>query len=480
MSNSNYATRAMRAIGVLVLSAAISGCLLGPDYVRPESQLPAAFEHAAAEGVSRTELLAEYWTVFGDETLNALVRDAIAANLDLRIARAKLAETRASRRASLFDLWPVVTSKLARQRSSMASAEAQGAPSDELSSDYYEVGFDASWEASLFGRGTRGVRSQKAVVAGAEAQHWGTQVAITAEVARQYFEYRGLQARLLVARRNVDNQAESLKITSARLEAGRGTELDRARAQAQLEINRANIPRLETALTRARYRVAVLTGRNPQTKGLIPDRADPLADLPDIQPSGDPADLLRRRPDIIVAERNLATQTELIGYRKAELFPRIFFAGTAGFASESLDDLGDSGTKTWRFAPSITWSAFDIGRVLANVKAQRHRTEAALAEYEKAVLSALEDADGALAEYRNTATTREHLVLAADASADAARLARLRFDAGITDLSVVLDVEAQQLQAEDQLAQAHTQSATALIAAFKALGGGWVKHSDMR
>jgi outer membrane protein, multidrug efflux system len=467
--------RTTRALATLTLAAAISGCILGPDYVRPQSELPAAFENAATSGKTQAELLAEYWTVFNDATLNALVADAIAANHDLRIAKARLAETRASRRASLFDLWPVITSKVARQRSAMASAEAPGAPASELNSDYYEAGFDASWETSLFGRGFRGVRSQNAVLAGAEAEYWGTQVSITAEVARQYFEYRGLQQRLQVARRNVDNQAESLKITEARLEAGRGTELDHARAQSQLEINRANIPRLETALTRARYRIAVLTGRHPQAQDLIADRSDALTALPDIQPNGDPVDLLRRRPDIMVAERNLAAQTELIGYRKAELFPRIFFSGTAGFASESFGDLGESSTQTWRFAPSITWSAFDLGRVLANVKVQRHRAEAALAEYEKSVLVALEDTDGALAEYRNAATTREHLALAANASADAARLARMRFDAGVTDFSVVLDVEAQQLQAEDQLAQAHTQSATALIAAFKALGGGWTK-----
>lgn len=464
-----------RMVAVVALSVAISGCLLGPDYVRPTSELPAAFENAAAQGITQNELLAQYWTVFNDETLNTLVADAISANHDLRIARARLAETRASRRASLFDLWPVLTSRLGRQRSSMSSAEAQGAPSDELNSDFYEAGFDASWETSLFGRGTRGVRSQNAVLAGAQAEYWGTQVAVTAEVARQYFEYRGLQKRLEVAMRNVDNQAESLKITTARLDAGRGTELDRARAEAQLEINRANIPRLQTALTRARYRIAVLTGRNPQTQGLIPDRYDALAALPDIQPNGDPAELLQRRPDIIVAERNLATQTELIGYRKAELFPRIFFTGNAGFAAESLGDLGESATQTWRFAPSITWSAFDLGRVLANVKVQRKRAEGALASYEKTVLMALEDTDAALAEYRNTATTREHLALAVKASTDAAKLARLRFDAGVTDFSVVLDAEAQQLQAEDQLALAHTQSATALIAAFKSLGGGWVR-----
>ena len=474
--------RTTRALTALALAAAVSGCILGPDYARPERELPAAFENASAAGITQEALLAEYWTVFGDTALDALVRDAIAANHDLRIARARLEETRASRRASLFELWPIVTSRLDRQRSQQSSAQAPGAPASELRSDYYEVGFDASWETSLFGRGFRGVRSQNALLGSVQAEYWGTQVAITAEVARQYFEYRGLQKRLEVARRNADNQAESLKLTSARLEAGRGTELDRSRAEAQLEINRANIPRLETALTRARYRIAVLTGRDPQDELAIPDRADPLPVLPDIQPNGDPADLLRRRPDIMVAERRLAQQTELIGYRKAELFPRIFFTGNAGFAADSIGDLGDSGTKTWRFAPSITWSALDFGRVLANVKAQRFRAEGALAEYEKAVLVALEDTDGALAEYRNAATTRQHLAVAATASADAARLARLRFDAGVADFTTVLDVEAQQLQAEDQLAQAHTQSATALVAAFKALGGGWVRDAavDMR
>lgn len=463
---------AAHAVIVLIASVAISGCLLGPDYVRPKSNLPEEFENAAPAGAAGDQVLAEYWAIFDDAVLDQLIRAALSANHDLRIAKARLAETRAARRTAIFDLWPTVTAKAGRQRSHLAPVEAQGAPADALNSDYREAGFDASWEISLFGRGTRGISAQNAFLRRSKAEAWGTQVAITGEVTRQYFEYRGLQMRLDVAMRNAANQTESLRITEARIDVGRGTELDRARAQAQLELTLATVPRLQTALARASYRMAVLTGQNP-ANDLVPDQEKTLVELPVLVPVGNPVDMMRRRPDIIAAEQNLEAQTYLIGYRKTELFPRITFGGNAGFAAQSSGDLGESNTKSWRFAPSISWAAFDLGRVLTNVKIQRARTEVALAEYEKSILLALEDVEGALAEYNRSAEIRDHLERAVKASAEASRLAHIRFDNGISDFTTVLDVEAQQLQAEDQLAQAHTQSASALIAVFKALGGGW-------
>lgn len=457
----------------LAVAFALSGCMLGPDYVRPDSVVPEQFAHADAAGLQQGEVLAHYWDAFPDATLKALIDDALAANHDLRIAQARLGETRASRRAALSDLFPVVTATGKRDRSKRSPEEMPGAPADQLRGDFYDVGFDASWEVSLFGRGMRGVQAQNAFRDAAIANLWGTQVAVTAEVARNYFELRGLQARRDVVLKNADGQKAALDIARASVDAGRSSELDLQRAIAQYESTLATVPRIDTAITRTSYRIAVLTGRTPQALQERLAAVEALHTLPDLVPVGTPADLLRRRPDILAAERELAGRSAMIGYRLAELFPRVFFLGGVGTAATGSGDLGDSGTGRWSFAPQLQWAAFDLPRVLANVGVERARHEAAIAGYEQAVLLALEDADGALRAYEQSAVARDHLERAAAASAEAARLARLRYENGLTDFLSVLDADRARLAAEDSLIQAHTEAATSLIAVFKALGGGW-------
>jgi multidrug efflux system outer membrane protein len=305
--------------------------------------------------------------------------DALAANHDLRIAQARLGETRASRRAALSDLFPVVTATGKRDRSKRSPEEMPGAPADQLRGDFYDVGFDASWEVSLFGRGMRGVQAQNAFRDAAIANLWGTQVAVTAEVARNYFELRGLQARRDVVLKNADGQKAALDIARASVDAGRSSELDLQRAIAQYESTLATVPRIDTAITRTSYRIAVLTGRTPQALEERLAAVEALPALPDLVPVGTPADLLRRRPDILAAERELAGRSAMIGYRLAELFPRVFFLGGVGTAATGSGDLGDSGTGRWSFAPQLQWAAFDLPRVLANVGVERARHEAAIA-----------------------------------------------------------------------------------------------------
>lgn len=472
------------------LALALAGCALGPDYVRPTSPLPPEFANAPEAASTDTaanadapssysidagaEALATFWKRFDDPVLDALVEQALAANHDLRIAQARLEEARVARRTAYIDLFPTVTASGSRQRSALADPEAPGAPPEARRSDYYEAGFDASWEISLFGRNRRGIAAQTAFADAAQAQVWGTQVAVAGEVARQYFELRGLQARLDVARRNADAQRQSLAITRARVDNGIGNDLDRARAEAQYETTLAQIPQLETAAARAIYRIGVLTGQPPAAHEERLSAPYEPAPLPEVTPVGRPEDLLRRRPDIVAAERTLAGRTNLIGYRMTDLFPRIVFNGRVGYAAEQLGDLGGSGTRTWRFGPGITWAAFDIPRVLQQVNAEKARTEGALAEYEQTVLEALEDADGALNAYGRNAAERDHRERAARAGADAVKLARMRYDAGISDFETVLDTERALLQSEDQLAQARAQAATSLVAVYKALGGGWI------
>lgn len=499
MAASTAASTTARRLAVLPLAAlalALSGCVLGPDYARPESLASESYVNAEPGAVASQsadvsgtvpafdtaapdpQILARFWREFQDPVLEGLIDRALAANRDLRVAEARLAEARAARREALTVLFPTVTAGGSRQRSSLAPAEAPGAPPEARESDYYEAGFDANWEISLFGRNVRGVAAQRAFAEAAQAQVWGAQVAVTAELARQYFELRGLQRRLQISLRNAETQRESLGIVQARLDSGSGSDFDRALAEAQYQTTLATIPQLETAIARATYRIGTLTGEPPAAHAALLGAPWEAPPLPEVRLIGSPESMLRRRPDVIAAERNLAGRTHLIGYRMADLFPKITFSGRIGYAAEDLGDLGQSGTRTWRFGPSISWAAFDIPRVLQQVRAEQARTDGALAEYEQAVLLALEDAEGALNGYGRNAAERDHRERAARAAADAVKLARLRFDAGYSDFQAVLEAERSLLQTEDALALSQVQAATALIGVYKALGGGWVSRED--
>jgi multidrug efflux system outer membrane protein len=292
-------------------------------------------------------------------------------------------------------------------------------------------------------------------------------------VARNYFELRGAQNQLAVARHNAENQRQTLDLTHALLDAGRGTELDVARAEAQLNATLAIIPPLETTINRALYRLGVLIGQAPTALVEELSAPLPLPGLPELVALGQPADLLRRRPDIRVAERNLAAATARVGVATADLFPRVTLFGSIGVDVSSFVGLWTGGGDTFAIGPSIFWAAFDLGRVRARITAADARTEAALAQYEQRVLLALEETENSLVDFNRQQARRDLLGASALASEKAAALARLRYQSGVADFLTVLDAERTLLAAQDLLAVSETRTATALITVYKALGGGW-------
>ena len=354
-----------------------------------------------------------------------------------------------------------------------ASTRENPLPNVARDQDLYDAGFDAFWELDFFGRVRRGLQAQSAQVQAAEAEFYDTQVTVTAEVARNYFELRGAQQRLQVAQRNASNQEESLRITRARLDGGRGTQLDVSRAQSLLSATRATIPDLEAAVTFAMLRLGVLTGRNPEALMARLADAKPLPALPDTHRIGTPEQLLRRRPDIQVAERQLAAATARVGVAVADLFPRISFVGQWGFDALDASDLGNASSESFAFGPSIQWAAFDLGRVRRRIYQREAATEGALARYEQSVLRALEEMDASLTGYAQARAKQEHLRQSAESSTEAATIARARFESGVADFLTVLDAERTMLEAEDRLAASETQTATALLSMYKALGGGF-------
>ena len=339
--------------------------------------------------------------------------------------------------------------------------------------ELYDVGFDATWELDIFGRVRRSVQASSAEAQVAAANRRDVMVTLISEVARNYFELRGAQDELATAQRNADNQRETLKITQAVLDGGRGTELDVARARAQLNNTLANIPPLEALISRAMHRLSVLTGQQPEALVAELKIPAPLPVLPALVNIGNPETLLRRRPDVRAAERSLAAATARIGIATADLFPRVTFNGRIGLEASSFAGLGKPGSDTWSFGPSITWAALDYGHVRARMQAAGAAAEAALATYERTVLITLEETENSLVDFSREQARHDFLLESERASEIAAKLARQRYENGATDFLTVLDAERVLYGAQDELAQSNTRTATALVAVYKSLGGGW-------
>lgn len=464
---------AIVALTGLSIAAALGGCTVGPDYERPGVAFDPRFANASDALDSAIEVEADYWSGFDDPLLDRLMREGIEANHDIRIAEANLREARALLLEARYDLYPIVPLSAGYTRQLQSEAERPGVSRSLREGDLFFAGLDATWELDFFGRVRRTIEAREADVQSFEASRRDVMVSVLAEIARNYFELRGAQNRLHVAQENAANQKQTYDLTVSLLEGGRGTEFDTSRALAQYQTTLSLIPPLEARVLAAAYRIAVLAGR-PHTAlvdELTPVREAPA--LPDVIAIGDPAALLRRRPDIQVVERSLAAATARVGVATADLFPRVTLNGSVGLAADTLGGLFESGAERYSIGPAITWAAFDLGRVRAQVRAADARVEGVLAQYEVTVLEALEETDAALVSFRTERERLAHIAEAEAASRKAARLAQRRYQDGVDTFLTVLDAEARLLEVQDLLAEAQTRAATALIAVYKALGGGW-------
>lgn len=473
---------ALTALSVALLAA----CTVGPDYVRPTPQEPAAFARAptAAELASLPEAAPAgdaFWERFGDAQLTALVEEALNANHDLRIALSRYDRANALLRGARFDQIPTITAQANASEANLSADQAPGLSSDARDGiKSYDAGVVAAWELDLWGRVRRNVESNRANVEANAHELAALQVAIVGDVARSYFELRGLQERLRVARNNAENQRETLRLVKVRYDAGRGTEFDTSRANAQLEATLANVPALEAQVAFAQHRIAVLTGQTPDALIAELDPPVPLPALPERIDAGTPGDLLRRRPDVAAAEQRLHSATARIGVVTADLFPRFTLGGLLGTQAGDAGALFEGDSATGLVALGIDWSFLDAGRVRARIAAADADAEGELARYRQIVLLALEDTENALIRQARARTEDQHREQAAIDSTNAARIARVRYEAGAVDLFEVLDAERQQLEAQDAFAAARTRSAVSVVALYRALAGGWPGKMPLR
>jgi len=467
----------MKRIGRLwptVLLIGVQGCAVGPDYRPPELTVPGAWAQRDQLGVTSTPSdLKAWWREFGDPILDTLIDRAIVKNLDLRIALANVREARALRGVAGSDQFPAINASGVYSRVKNSENVQPLPPGFDPEHNLFLVGLDASWELDIWGRVRRSVEAAEATLGAAEDNRRDVLVIVLAEVARNLIELRTAEQRLLIARDNIKTQQEVADLTRVRLQAGLATEVEVSQARALLATTRAQVPALQAARDQAIHRLAVLVGDTPANLLDELRQIDRIPAAPPSVPIGLPSELVRRRPDVRRAERELAAATARIGVATAELFPRFSLTGTLGVAATDAGKVFTGASRFSSIGPQVVWPVFAGGRIRANIRVQEARQEAALARYDQTVLSALEETEDALVAYGEEHTRQQRLAEAVDANQVALTLSRELYVRGLADFLTVLDNQRSLYAAQDQRVQSERTLIVSLIALYKALGGGW-------
>lgn len=458
----------------------LNGCMVGPDYEPPASTLPPAYAEldSATPATQPEPEDARWWRQFDDPQLTVLVERAIGANHAVAVAEARLREARAGRQMVRSLLYPRVSvgASVLRFRGSQAGLDAPDGFLD-LDGELFQVGFDAVWAVDLFGGIRRSVESAEAHEQATNSLRRGVVLMVAAETARAYVELRGVQRELLIARVNLTDQRQTLSVTEDRLKNGLASDLEVLRARTEVESTASEIPPLESAIRQYIHVLSVLLGQQPTALSEELEATEPIPGVPGQMTVGIPSDLLRRRPDIQAAERQLAGATALVGVATAALFPQVVLGTSAGFASRKPGDLlngGDSPSSTFYAAgPTVDWTLFDGGRRKAGVDLAEAQVDAVKAAYEDTVLRAFREVEsGLVAVERSRARVKDLERLAASAR-EAASIARRDYERGILDQLTVLDAQRQSNRAEMLLIQGQMTLTVNMVSLYKALGGGW-------
>jgi NodT family efflux transporter outer membrane factor (OMF) lipoprotein len=456
------------------LSALLSACTVGPSYVRPDVDTGKGWSETVPQTARHVDLSA-WWRSFDDATLDRLVERALAENLDLREAAARIGEARALRDAAAGGRYPQVQAQAGitrRRQSENGPLPIDRIPGIARDQTIYEPGFDARWELDLFGGTRRRIEAANARLQAAIDKQHAVRLSVAAETARSYFLLRGAQHELDARREALAAVRQATALVHTQYAAGDVPQAAVAQADAELAALEARLPALQASVRTAALSIGVLLGGLPESElGLAGSTPGYLRLTP--LPVGKRADLLRRRPDVAAAERELAAATADIGVAKAELFPHLTIGANGGFQSLATGDLFDSASQVAGLAPLISWRVFDGGRVRAQIRASNARAEAAALEYEKTVKQALLGAETALTRYDYGLQALARQDKAVAAAQHSYRFANMRYRSGDISLLQLLDAERVLRNAQEAYAQTHTSAATDLIALFKALGGGW-------
>jgi len=459
--------------GFLAFALLCSGCAaVGPDYMEPKVKASPQWNTALTEGLKAGDTdpgtLAKWWDCLDDPVLSSLIDRVVAGNLDLKKAMSRIRKARASREIAKAGFSPTVNLRDAHTVARTSEQSGGGAQVET-----HATGLDASWELDLFGGVRREVEASEADLGASREDLHDVLVSMVAEAASSYVDARTYQARIAVAEKNLRTQEETCELTRSRGKAGLTSDLAVQQARYNLENTRSQIPALHTSLEASLNRIAVLLGEQPGAvhQELREPRRIPVTPMEIAV--GVPADVLRQRPDVRRAERELAAQTARVGVAVADLYPKLTLSGSIGVEALSFTDLFLPGSHAFSFGPGISFPLFNAGALRANVEVQSELREQALKAYQASILTALEEAENALTAYAREQEKRRTLIQGAEAARSAAVLAEQQYTAGMTGFSDVLEAQRSLLSFEDQLAQSTGAAASDLIRIYKALGGGW-------
>lgn len=476
--------RNLRAGGSMLLAAVLlGGCVVGPNYSAPK---PDALGVPAAYTLSTTAAapidLSVWWREFDDPMLTDLIAKATDANLDIAVAKARLLQARESLIQARASWLPSLTGSAGDTGTAIRAPSTTtyfgGVPfttNGNSNSNQLSLGVDASWQADIFGGTRRSVEAAKASRDSAAFNLAEVRTSAAGEVAANYIQARAAQARLAIARDALKDQDDNLQITRWRAEAGLAAATDVEQARAQRAQTAATIPLLETSFTSAVNQLGVLTGQAPGALRQAMETVQPIPRGPDGVAIGVPADTLRQRPDVREAERNLAQATAQIGVAEAQLYPSLSITGSLSGTAARLSQFGQAGTG--ELFAGLSQTLFDAGRLRSEVRSARAAADSAFATYKETVLNGLSDVENAIQGIESAKSRQVSLAEAADASNNAAILARSQYRVGLTDFLTLLQSEQTLLSARDSLAQAQADQATALVQLYLALGGGWQPSS---
>jgi outer membrane protein, multidrug efflux system len=493
-----------KSVGVFSLASLwVCACTVGPDYKQPQIKTPDQFSEIgsatrptalSATAPSATEPSTQpmsmdqppqnyqqWWMTFNDPKLNGLILRAVQGNPDLIAAEARIREARASRGVIASGLWPEVDANASYTHSrdsanlpglsQFTAALGGGAPA--LTTDLWQAGFDASWEIDVFGGTRRAIESANYSLQAAVWDKRDVLVSLMAEVAVNYIELRGAQRELGIAQGNLESQQKTLELTRRKAEGGLSPYLDVAQQEAEVATTAATIPSFEAQIRQNIHHLGILLGQEPGSLSDELSRVSPIPVGPPSVPPGLPGDLLRRRPDVRRAERQVAAATAQISVATADLYPKFSITGALGLESGELKRLFDYSSRTYDIVPGVTWDIFDAGRVTSNIHVQNALQAQALQMYRKAVLQSLEDVDDSLVAYNREQVRLQSLRDAGTANQQAVTLSTELFDKGSTDFLSVLDAQRSLFTAESAMAQSELLVSADLVALYKALGGGW-------
>ena len=475
-----------RAVVLVAVGLAAAGCMVGPNYRRPDVVTPPSFGELAptAPPAGRSDAVGDgtptaWWTTFDDQLLTSLITRTVQANLTLQQAEARVREARAQRRIAAADLWPQVaaTGEYSRNRTSKNGVSPGGAG---RVFNLFQAGFDANWEIDVFGGIRRSVEAANASLEAAVDDRNAVLVSLMAEVGLEYVTYRSLQQRIALANQNVKAQQGTLDLTRRLFNAGLAPELDVQRAAAQVATTASTIPLLQQQASQAMHALGILIAQPPMALQEELAAVGPIPRPPAQVAVGLPSELLLRRPDVARSERQLASQTAEIGVAARDLFPRFFITGAASLQSVRASDFFDWQSRALSIAPSVSWPVFQGGRIRANIELQTAAQQELLAAYQAVVLQAFQDVEDALVAFSHEQATRAQLEDAVRANQRAAELARNLYAQGLTDFLTVLVAEQSVFTSQDTLAQTERDVALELVALYKAVGGGWEASATAR